>query len=307
MKKRKSSNSSAGFSMVELLVAAAIGAAVITAAAIGFAVVSGASTRGGRVDVVLPGATHANFYGSSASYVTMWPNPNYSEATKAQMLRDKLVEDVSAAAAVFCLGRSGSGGVRPASIAFDAETDLRAISTPEAFRQFLVDRGAADVSTFVAGQGGRLETENATIFVVGGLSSQTYEVGEPNSLAMIAIYEVDFVATSSPAGTYASVRRYDPDSAAVPTDYYHAFYPGEGNGDGGFRPLAVTFGRQGVGGAYDVAPNHPFVFLWWPDPLNSKLRGSAVPAAGGAPLRTSYANLAGRTSLFTVVPSFPGQ
>lgn len=298
---------SRAYGLVELLVAAAIGAAVITAAAIGFGVVSGASTRGGRIDVQLPGNAHELFYGSAASYVTMWPNPNYAEATKARLLRDKLMEDVSAATAVFCLGRTGTGGIRPGAIGFDAALDLRSISTPEAFRQFLVDRGVDGGGVFAAGQGGRLETANATIFVVGSLAEQSFEAGDNNTLGMVATYEVDFVATSSPAGTYASVRRYDPDNAAVPTDYYHAFYPGEGNGADGFRPLAVYFGRQGLGGTYDIAPNYPFIFLWWPDPLVSKLGGAAVPASGGAPLRVSYANMAGRTSLFTVVPAFPGQ
>lgn len=289
-----------------MLMAAAIGAVVITAAVIGFATVSGVSTKGGRVDVRLPGGVHSAMYGSDASYVTMWPNPSYTEAAKARLLRDRLLEDVSTATAVFCLGRSGAGGVRPAQISITSTNwqDLRSCATPADFRRFLVDNNVSGASAFAENQTGPLATENATIFVLGGLQSQD----EGNStLRMVATYEVDFVAAASPAGTYASVRRYDPDNSSVPSDYYHVFYPGEDNGVGGFRPLAVSFGRQAAGGTYNIAPNHPFTFLWWPDPLVSRLGGASIPATGGSPVRSAFANMAGRTSLFTVVPTFPGQ
>lgn len=306
MKEKNADCHSPAFSLVEMLVAAAIGAAVITAAVIGFAVVSGASTRGGRVDVRLPGGTHGEMYGSDASYVTMWPNPSYTEAAKARLLRDKLMEDVSSATAVFCLGRNGAGGVRPAEISITSSSwqDLRSCATPGDFRQFLIDNNVSGAGGFAENQTGPLATQNATLFVVGGLQSQ--DAGN-NTLRMVATYEVDFVTTTSPAGVYASVRRYDPDNSSVPTDFYHAFYPGEDNSTGGFRPLAVHFGRQAAGGTYNIAPNQPFTFLWWPDPLVSRLGGAAVPASGGSPVRSAYANMAGRTSLFTVLPAFPGQ
>jgi type II secretory pathway pseudopilin PulG len=296
----------AGFSLVEMLVAAALGAAVITAAVIGFAVISDASTRGGRIDVQLPGGAHSAMYGTDASYATMWPNPSYAEAAKARLLRDKLLEDASAATAVFCLGRNGAGGVRPAQISITSSSwnDLRSCATPSALRQFLIDNGASGADVFAENQTGPLSTANATIFVLGGLTSQDFG---NNTLRMVATYELDFVATTSPAGVYASVRRYDPDNSSVPTDYYHVFYPEESNGSTGFRPLAVHFGRAAAGGTYNIAPNHPFTFLWWPDPLVSRLGGATVPSPGGSPLRSAYANMAGRTSLFTVVPTFPGQ
>ncbi|MBU6328305.1 MAG: hypothetical protein KGQ89_11785, partial [Verrucomicrobia bacterium] len=180
--------------MVELLVAAAIGAAVITAAAIGFAVVSGASTKGGRIDVRLPGATHNAMYGADASYVTMWPNPSYAQAAKARLLRDKLMEDVSAATAVFCLGRNGAGGSRPGQIPITSSSwqDLRGCATPADFRKLLVDNNIAGAGAFATEQTGPLSTMNATIFVVGGLQSQ--DAGN-NTLRMVATYEVDFVGT----------------------------------------------------------------------------------------------------------------
>ena len=307
MKPRKNDLSSPGFTLAEVLVAAAIGAAVITAAAIGFAVVSGASLRGGRLDVLLPGNTYSNLYGINASNVTVWPNPNYSEAAKARALRDKLMEDVSAATAVFCLGRNGTWtSARPGSVSFPGTTDLRNFSTPSNFRQFLVTNNVPGASGFATNQNGVVSATNMTIFVVGGLASSDISTNA-NSLRFVATYEVDFVPATGPAGIYASVRRYDPDEGSVPTDFYHCFYPDESNGTDGFRPLGVYFGREGLGGLYDIAPNQPFHFIWWPDPLVSQLGGGAIPAAGGAPLRSAYSNMAGRTSLFSVLPSFPGQ
>jgi len=311
MTKPKNSFSARGFSLVELLVAAAIGAAVITAAVVAFAVVSGASTRGGRVDVQLPGQTHTQLYGSAASYVTVWPNPNYAEAAKARLLRDKLMEDASTATAVFALGRDAPWtNARVGAVTnLLASTDLRDFATPAGFRQLLATNNVPGAAIFSTNQTGPLTTTNATIFVVGSLESQNFAAGSTNrnSLNMVATYEVDFVPTTVPSGTYVSVRRYDPDNGSVPTDYYHVFYPGEDNGGNGFRPLAVHFARQAAGGAYAAAPNHPFTFIWWPDPLVSRLHGGAVPSAGGSPLRSAYSNMAGRTSLFTVVPTFPGQ
>ncbi|MBU3665531.1 MAG: hypothetical protein FGM15_06595 [Chthoniobacterales bacterium] len=300
-------NPEAAFSLVELLVAAAIGAVVIAATAIGFAVISNAVTRGGRIDVELPGNTHANLFGGAGDYITMWPNPNYAEAAKARLLRDKLMEDVSAATAVFALGRNAQWtNNRIAVLNLTVTNDLRGLAFPEGFRKLLVSEGMAGAATFLTNQTGPLTATNATIFVLGGLESQSILAGASNSLRVVATYEVDFVSTTSPPGTYASVRRYVGGNAK-PTDYYHSFYPGEDNGTGGFRPLAVNFGRAALGGTYNVAPNHPFTFLWWPDPLVTRLGGAPVPVAGSPPLRSAYTNMAGRTSLFTIVPMFPGQ
>jgi len=303
--RKRPEQSFAGFSLVEMLVAAALGAAVITATVIGFAVISGASTRGGRVDVQLPGNTHSNLYGSSAAYVSVWPNPSYAEAAKASLLRDKLIEDVSAATAVFCLGRDAIWtNARPAGVVMTNANDFRNTATPGAFRQFLAAHNVPGAASFATNQTGPLATTNATVFVVGGLATQNTQT---NTLRFVAIYEIDFIGATNPVGIYASVRRYDPDSPSIPTDYYHAFYPGEDNGPSGFRPLACHFGRQAAGGFYNVASNEPFTFLWWPDPLLSRLGGGAVPPPDGVPLRSAYGNMAGRTSLFTVVPVFPGQ
>jgi hypothetical protein len=120
---------------------------------------------------------------------------------------------------------------------------------------------------------------------------------------------MDFVPSVEPAGgTVASVRRYSGTNTSVPTDYYHVFYPGTANGTDGFRPLAVFFGRTAAdedgNDPFAVAVNQPFTFVWWPDPLVSRLGGGAVPVSS-TNARGNYSNMAGRTSLFFVLPAFP--
>jgi hypothetical protein len=91
----------------------------------------------------------------------------------------------------------------------------------------------------------------------------------------------------------------------VPTDYYHLYFPEEANGSDGFRPIAAFFGRRAAGGGpFARAENQPFTFVWWPDPLVSKLGAGAVPITS-TNARAHYGNMAGRTSLFFVLPAFP--
>lgn len=291
---------SSGFTLLEILVAAVIGAAVVTAAVLGFSTVSGLTSRGGTVNVQLPGSAIADFYGTDSSFVTIGPNPNYFQAAQARRMKDRLFNDVSSATAVFCLGRNftGSTAIRPTQL--PAVDDFRLIDSPDTFR----DSFEEQLGEFPSGQSGALLwATNASIFVLGTLDN-IYQT--TNNLAVVAIYEMDFVPTSVPAGgTFASVRRYSGTNMAVPTDYFHVYYPGETNGAAGFRPLAAYFSRLGSSaGAFAVATNYPFTFVWWPDPTVSRLEGAAVPSASGV-LRDNYSNMAGRTSLFFVLPAFP--
>jgi hypothetical protein len=189
--------------------------------------------------------------------------------------------------------------VRPDSLSVGQGIDFREVTSPGAFR----DTFEGQLEAFPSGQEGALNwARNASIFVLGTLDNV---LQSSNNLAVLAVYEVDFVSTSEPAGgTFASVRRFSGTNNAVPTDYYHAFYPGEGNGANGFRPIGAFFPRAAAGGgAFGAATNLPFSFVWWPDPLVSKLEGDSVPSASGVP--SSYANMAGRTGLFFVLPTFP--
>lgn len=298
-----------GFTLVELLVAAAIGAALIAAAVIGFGVVSSLPLRQGTVNVSLPSGVIANFYGTNFATLTLGPNPNYFQAAQARRMKDRLMSDVAASSAVFCLGRnvSGSPALRPAEIAVPGGTDFRSHSTPSTFRAFLASADATLGSAFPAQQDGALRnTTNASIYVVGTLASVS---DYTNRLAILATYEMDFVPTVSPTGgTVASVRRYSGTNTSVPTDYYHVYYPEAANGSDGFRPLAAFFGRAAAddddNDPFAVAVNQPFTFVWWPDPLVSSLGAGQVPG-NSTNTRANYANMAGRTSLFFVLPAFP--
>ncbi len=293
-----------GVTFVEFLVALVIGAAIIAAAVIGFGTIAQSPTRGGRIDVTLPGTTHNAFFGTPASYVTIGQNPNYFQAAQARRMKDRLMADVSASSAVFVLGRNGGSSIRPSSLTVPADFDFRNVSTPADFAEFLGEALPAAASVFnPAQQSGALNTTNATIFLLTGLRSVSQGA---NTIFLISTYEMDFVPTTSPAGVYASVRRYSSDPA-VPTDYYQVFYPDESNTSNAFRPLAAFFERQamGTGSIFGVAPNHPFSFVWWPDPLVSYLSGRPVQSGTVGTPRASYANMAGRTSLFMVLPTFP--
>lgn len=288
------------FTLVELLIAAAIGAAVITAAVIGFGVVTNLSSESGSINVRIPAATLSSLYGASSSFITVGANPNYFQGAQARLLKDRLVRDAASGTAVFCLGRNVAGSPASRPLQFAVTNDLRNTVSPEAFRSTF----AGQLGSFPSGQNGALSwASNATIFILGTLDNM---VTESNNLSIVSLYEVDFVQVTEPtAGTFASVRRFSRTNNVVPTDYYHAFYPRESNGSDGFRPLAVYFPRTaaGGGGAYAVATNFPFSFVWWPDPLVSKLGGAAVPS--GATVPGSYANMGDRTGLFFVLPTFP--
>lgn len=301
---RQSRNSA--FTFVELLVALVVGAALLTAAVIGFAVVSQSSVRGGRFDVTLPGSTLQGFYGSAftGSYVTMAANPNYAQGVEARRLKDRLASDIASASAVFCLGRNGQmpPALRSDALVVPAGADLRTNSTPEAFRDLLGNTSAQLATVFSGAQNGALAQTNTTIFVLGSLESP---LASSNRLSVNALYELDFVPATSPSGTYASVRRYVGGSG-IPTDYYHIFYPDENNaGAKGFRPAGVFFARAGTLGCdFPIATNRPFAFAWWPDPLMSTLANKNGVDAATSP-RSFYDNMANRTSLFFVLPTFP--
>jgi len=291
-----------GFTLVELLIAGVIGAALITAAVVGFGVITNLSSESGSVNVKLPAGTVSDLYGADSEFVTVAPNPNYFQGIQARLLKDRLVQDVSRGTAVFCLGRGfrGSPSSRPLNLAVSLDTpDFREITSPSAFRAAFEE----ELGAYPEEQDGALGTaQNASIFILNRL---TYNRKADNNMSVVAVYEVDFVPTTDPpGGTFASVRRFSGTNNAVPTDYYHAYYPGEENTTNGFRPLAAFFPRTATGaGAFALAPNYPFTFVWWPDPLASKLRGAAVPASSAVP--ASYANMAGRTGLFFVLPTFP--
>jgi len=294
---------SGGFSMIELLVALAIGAAVLTAGVMIFQNLTvGAKSSGTYLNVTLGTDTLTAFYGMNQTALDVWVAPNYGRRIAADELKDQFFADVGRSTAVYCLGRAG--GVRnenhPTTISVPAGFDGRSLDLPDAFRLQLEASLAATIGVFTAYRG-TSNAPNLTIFLL----QPSAEIDE---LSVLAIYEVDLITTSTPPGTYASVRRYVGDTL---TGYYDVFY--QNSSAVAFSPMAVCFERQArtslvEGSALDrlkVAAERPFYFVWWPDPAMPAL----TPQAGGgfatADPRAAYANMGGQTGLFFVVPMFP--
>jgi prepilin-type N-terminal cleavage/methylation domain-containing protein len=311
MRVRKQTQIRSGFSLVELLVAAAVGALLISAAVVGFGVIAQSPLRQGAINVSLPNDEILNFYGTNLPSLTLGANPNYFQAAKARLMKERLLADVASSSAVFCLGRNKRGNslTRTNELVISNPYDFRNCGTPESFRQFLVSVDDDYASFFPENQDGApTETTNLTIYAIGTLASI---LNYSNRLTVLATYELDFIPTANPpGGVFASVRRYSGTNTSVPTDYYHVYYPGETNGIDGFRPLAAFFSRadakpSGVTDPFAIATNHPFAFVWWPDPLVARLGAGLVPASNTDSARANYTNMAGRTSLFFVLPAFP--
>lgn len=292
--------SAGGFTFVEIIIAVAIGAAVITTGVLSYQAITASGTRWGmRGDVQLPPGTISNLYGLTGNYVSSSFAPNFSMAAQAESMRERLQDDLASASAVYCLGRNGRSTFRPSSIAMGSGVDARLLSTPAMFQSYLAALDSSSVSGFTSYQGASTAT-NASLFLLKASD-------DTSAVYVSAIYEVDMIPSTNPVGIYASVRRYE---GATCTDFYHIFYEGETNT---FQPLMVYFERDATGLTGDVAidrykqaANRPFYFMWWPDPAAPRL--ASLPLAESLTTsqpRAGYINMANRTSFFFVLPAFP--
>jgi prepilin-type N-terminal cleavage/methylation domain-containing protein len=297
----------AGFTFVEFLMALAIGAGVITVAAISYGTIINSVGRSASYDTVTLSAGVLNaFYGDDEYSVTATDTgayfaPSYGRAAKAEILRDSLYEDVSQASAVFCLSRTAQtdSSTRLTSIPINPTYDARRLDTPNAFLTHLEAAVPATAGTFSSYRG-TAPAQNLSIYILEPSQDTT-------ELAVIATYEVDFVEATSPAGTYASVRRYQ---GTICTDFYDVFYPVSA-GTVDFLPVAASFERaarlatvEGNDDLMKVAGNLPFFMVWWPDPAAESLKEVTAETFGSGP-RSAYGAMTGRTSLFMVLPMFP--
>ena len=285
-----------GFTFVEILVALCIGAMVVAAVAMAYgSIVLHGPIRTRSENVSISAAVFQNFYGVSQDTVAVSQAPDYGSAAMAESMREKFHSDVSSAIAVFCLGRNGlsSAAMRLSTLTNAGRTNV----SPEDFRA-LIDASATVFTSYT----GAMSATNSSTYVLGRSTNAS-------AVNVRAIYETDLLTTSSPAGVYASVRRYE---GTTLTDYYHVFYPGDTNA---FRPLAVFFVREAldIGSAsadtYRHAANRPFYFLWWPDPtvatLADRMTESFSNTNGLYEPRAHYYQMSGKTSFFFVVPAFP--
>lgn len=302
---RAAKSRSRGFSFVELLVAVAVGAIILTAAALAFhAVSSSGRVRATYQDVNIGPQANANFYAQDSSTRSAWFVPNYGMLAKAEQLRNLFLEDVQRSAGVFCLPRTDFRYIHPTTLTLSgsyASTnfDFRRLDTSEAFRQFLTSAGSASVSTFTTNAfsaSGAVRGCNLSIMTVRSYNGSTLTFGPT--------YELDFVRVSSgQPGTFASVRRYYGTDRTAPTDFYEIFYPDHKDGTAVNSTdfyVAASFERSGRTASTTVSGNRvaeaqPFYFVWWPDPTSTEL-----PAGN-----TYKAAMANETSFFMVVPMFP--
>ncbi len=289
----------AAFSLVELLVALAIGAAVITVGVMIFANLgAGGRATGNYTKVTIGQEAMLNFYNIDATQTDAWVAPNYGRRAQADRLRDIFWEDVDTASAVFCLGRTARNPYHPLTIPLPVGWSGRLADSPNVFRALL-----ESPATIFRDYRGAMDSPNASIYIIRP------SIGR-GELLVQAVYDIDQITTTTPPGTYASVRRYQ---GGVMTDYYDVFYP-NGAGNTPFAPVVVAFERVArtalaettVIDRLKVAPGMPFYFVWWPDPAVADLKAAppTVPYPATDP-RASYADMGGRTSLFFAVPMFP--
>jgi hypothetical protein len=264
---------------VELVVALSIAAIVLTAAVLAFGTISGTKLVSIRSENISLGSTTlTNYFASTNSPLSVPRAPNYGAMAQAELMRNRLHEDLSSAVAAFLLGRDGLNSFRPTTIEFT--NDGRTILTPMAFRAILPN--AADFSTSATNA---LQTVNSSLYLM--------DASTTNSILRVrCIYETDFLPIASPPGVYVSVRRY---RGFQLTDYYHVFYPDQTNT---FRPLGYVYNTGTVNG---VEVKKPFYLLWWPDPMAARL----PDATSGGQARAGYTNMANQTSLSFVIPAFP--
>jgi len=308
-----------GFSLVELAFVSAMSASVFGAAVLAFRAISVQQTRSTNYGRVAIGAANLqNFYGlRSTSTFNTWFAPNYGRSIRSEEMRELFHSDVEAASAVFGLPRAGRSNVRPTAVALPASTPGMQVDTPAAFLSVL-NASEPDAGTIFSTYRGLppAAASNGSVFIV-----QPSLNTEPNQLTVRSVWEVDLVpvvgGTSTPGGTYATVRRY---VGTTLTHYYDTFYKDDATA---FGPVMVHFERTArassgpsattAGEAFKRAGSHSFYLMWWPDPGAPNLR----PSGGGTPadlngtalaagdFRNGYAQHYGQTSLFFVVPMFP--
>jgi len=283
--------------------ALAIAAGVITTAVLAYQAATQTTSRLGTYGTVqLPAGVLMNFYGTGGEYVDAYFAPNYGRVAQAELLRDSLYEDIGHASAVFCLARSlqTTSSQRPSILPISANYDARRLDTPAAFQTFLASSVPATSGVFSSYRGAAT-AQNLSIFIL-------MPSDDPEELAVRAIYEVDFITSSNPSGTYASVRRYE---GTVCTDFYDVFYPAS-LGTVPFLPVAAHFERrarlattEGDEDLLKLAANRPFYFVWWPDPATPSLESESSSTLATSDPRSAYEAMTGRTSLFMVLPMFP--
>lgn len=296
-----------GFTFVEMLVAMSLSAMFIGTAAMALSAITQNSRHFSSIhDLTIGTANNTNFYNLSSSKVQVSGAPNYGRLAFVNEMRDQFYEDVSRSEGVYCLARAGLNTIRPEWLAWpysDPAASKPVLDSPEAFRQYLATAEPTSASIFAACRNvPATSTPNTTIFLIAPTNQADY-------LKVQAVYEIDYVSITSPAGIYASVRRY---KNGAMTHYYDIFY--EEGPESAMLPTFVTFESRArlartEGDAIDrfkKGRSSPFYLIWLPDPSINPMRveTAALPAAATDP-RQAYGQLAGKTGFLLTAPLFP--
>lgn len=300
-----------GWTFVEMLVAISLSAIFLGAASLVFASISVNSRRLTTVVTVNVGsANRQNLYGQAGDTLGTYSAPNFGRAASAADFRDLFRGDAAAASFLHCLPRSVRNTIRPEFLTFpagspNATTRPPRLDTPEAFRQFLAQALPASAAIYDTPIRNYppANRPNTTVFMVGPSQDAGF-------LRVRAVYEIDYLATTSPAGTYATVRRYRNGSL---THYYDVFFEA---GSGSLPvPSFVAFENTSrlavVEGSeidpFKIASREPFYLLWLPDPSLNPLRMPAASASAPFSSPTSASEHPGsRSNLCLALPMFPG-
>lgn len=325
-----------GFTLPELIVAGAMSAAFFTAAAMSYqAITYNRKHYQSLVTVTLDPAgdlsgAMGNFYPNLAGETTInvFAAPSYGRAGAAQNVYDRFWEDMEKASAIFSLSRNGQlNTIRPESLTFPAGTTAAEIDSNSAFLLSVLVPAYPGSNP---GSANAIYTDYRNVAPVptgadpihaGGTIYVLQPDDVVDQLGVRSIYELDLLKTTSPAGVYASVRRYVTLAGDTQlSDYYDVFYSEAKVND--FGPLFVAFEKSsrlaypettedayGVPiDNYKVAPRVPFFLMWWPDPAfmlgkdGADLDGVTIPAED---VRTAYYTMGAKSGLMGVVPFFP--
>jgi hypothetical protein len=305
-----------GFSSAELLMVLAVGSLVIGASMVAFGTVVKNQPRVASVTEVEVGLARMQaYYNESVSKKNVLTAPNYGAVSLAEKMREQFNSDVLSATAVYCLARDNPNTFHPYYLPYTPGTDA-VLDTSLKFREHLITRGLVASGLYKTDRNFS-PSSNASIFILG--YSKVV-----NELNVAAVYDIDVVRTTGPAGFYASVKRYQggprepgpliPRPTPVP-DYYDIFYPpsasGTASASDGFTPLWVSFERkarlaltEGDPDRFKVANGQPFHLIWWPDPGAPNLKAVTNSRLPTDP-RKAYNHQGGRTSFMFTVPMFP--
>lgn len=349
-----SKNKRRGFSLTELVVVSGLAAGIFTSATLAYRTITvHQKSTTSYQELELGPAITKGFYGTTTGVMDVYTAPNFGMTARAEVVRNIFWDDIAHSNAVFCLPRPAitvdtfsDPSVRVAGVNY-IHPELLAVPNPHGLDPAPDPQGSFAFS----GNGAMFDHPNKFLALLQGLYpdttakpfpflNQAYRgvpavnsvnasiyVMQPSSeaskLSVRAIYDIDFLAVTTPqAGTYASVKRYVPVvfNATDPsinglTHYYDVLYPGSDQLPTQFGPvfacfersvrLAVNESTNDQATAFKRAGNRPFYFIWWPDPATPRLASAGSATYSSTDPRGYYAAHENQTAWMFTVPMFP--